>query len=463
AGQKCSACSRVLVDERVASTFLKRFSKATEDVVVGKAHHRETQINPLISSREKQRLLSMEEEILKEVQDFGGKVHANRLGGEFPGHSVGPLVVELPSSRAFIQDSFFQQELFAPVVHVVTYKGLDEAIRLFNATPYALTGGIYAGSQDDIDFLSQGMECGNLYVNRPNTGARVGVEPFGGFKLSGTGPKAGHGDYVKAFMVKSSEERRATKSQIISSPKNCKDRKEEAKDENFTWAKPLSIKPFERGRLLARFLGSFDTFGSFPKLEHWLTTELEGLIERKGPNLAIPGQLSYNDFHLPRKNVILLAKAFESQFCSHTLLSLVAAIAAGSSLNIVSDSKSDLAPWAQAADHLFKAGLPKTALCLGSLSPKGLKLLLGDSKISACIFHGSLESFERWIPFLYPGTPRPKHLRRICHPFDGGDPSLDDYPDRVLQFIEIRSFAVNIMRYGAPLELDFSQMEKDLP
>ncbi|MCY4644611.1 MAG: bifunctional proline dehydrogenase/L-glutamate gamma-semialdehyde dehydrogenase, partial [Bacteriovoracales bacterium] len=164
AGQKCSACSRVLVDERVASTFLKRFSKATEDVVVGKAHHPETQINPLISSREKQRLLSMEEEILKEVQDFGGKVHANRLGEEFPGHSVGPLVVELPSSRAFIQDSFFQQELFAPVVHVVAYKGLDEAIRLFNATPYALTGGIYAGSQDDIDFLSQGMECGNLYV-----------------------------------------------------------------------------------------------------------------------------------------------------------------------------------------------------------------------------------------------------------------------------------------------------------
>ena len=447
AGQKCSACSRVLVDERVAPKFLERFSRASQDASVGMGHHLETRINPLISSEEKQRLLDGEEAILKEVRDFGGRVHVNRLMGEFPGHCVGPLVVELPASRALSSDSFFQRELFAPVVHVATYQNLQEAIGLFNVTPYALTGGVYAQSQDDIDFLARGMECGNLYINRPNTGARVGIEPFGGFKLSGTGPKAGHCDYVKAFMVESPEKADGEFFSAFASVSL-----KEVGGSDLTRARQVSVDLGARGPLLARAVGQGGVTTSTQRgLCHWLAVELEGFIRRQSPNLFIPGQLSYNDFHLPKENVVLLAQ--NPKASPHAFLSLIAALAAGSGVNIVSDSGDCLSPWAAVADRLLGAGLPRESLRLDRPSSERLKLFLGDEKISACIFDGELETFERWTPFLYPAGSRPRHLRRIYHPWDA--PPLDDYSAYVLQFIEIRSFAVNTMRYGAPLELDF--------
>ena len=71
------------------------------------------------------------------------------------------------------------------MVHLIPYKSLDDAIKVFNATEYALTGGIFSQSGDDIDYLSARMECGNLYINRPITGARVGIEPFGDLKCLG--------------------------------------------------------------------------------------------------------------------------------------------------------------------------------------------------------------------------------------------------------------------------------------
>ena len=89
----------------------------------------------------------------------------------------------------------------SPVVHLTSFSDLNEAISIFNSTEYALTGGIFSQSQDDIDYLASKMECGNLYINRTITGARVGIEPFGGFKLSGTGPKAGSRAYLDAFHV----------------------------------------------------------------------------------------------------------------------------------------------------------------------------------------------------------------------------------------------------------------------
>ena len=201
AGQKCSACSRVIVDQRVAERVLQRFSQASRDIAVGKASARQTYINPLISAQQKQQILKLSPAMLAEVEQFGGTVHVNRLQDKFPKNCIGPLVLELPPSRSTAQDSFWQRELFAPIVHVMRYHSLVQAVELFNSTPYALTGGIYSQSQNDIDFLSQRMRCGNIYINRPNTGARVGIEPFGGFKLSGTGPKAGSTDYLRAFLI----------------------------------------------------------------------------------------------------------------------------------------------------------------------------------------------------------------------------------------------------------------------
>jgi aldehyde dehydrogenase family protein len=91
------------------------------------------------------------------------------------------------------------EELFGPIVHIIPYTTREDAVALANHVPYALTAGIFAQSADDVDFFVRRLDAGNLYINRPITAARVGVEPFGGFKRSGTGPKAGGDDYLLAF------------------------------------------------------------------------------------------------------------------------------------------------------------------------------------------------------------------------------------------------------------------------
>jgi delta 1-pyrroline-5-carboxylate dehydrogenase len=93
------------------------------------------------------------------------------------------------------------EELFGPIVHVIPYTTPEEAVRFANSVPYALTAGIFAQSAADVDFFTRRLDAGNVYVNRPITAARVGVEPFGGFKRSGTGPKAGGDEYVLAFVT----------------------------------------------------------------------------------------------------------------------------------------------------------------------------------------------------------------------------------------------------------------------
>ena len=92
------------------------------------------------------------------------------------------------------------EELFGPIVHIIPYTTREQAIQLANTVPYALTAGVFAQSADDVDFFVRRLDAGNLYINRPITAARVGVEPFGGFKRSGTGPKAGGDDYLLAFV-----------------------------------------------------------------------------------------------------------------------------------------------------------------------------------------------------------------------------------------------------------------------
>ena len=114
---------------------------------------------------------------------------------------VGPVLIELPKERFFAKESFSQVELFAPVVHLTSFQNLEEAVSLFNATPYALTGGVFSQSSSEIDYLLKHLKAGNLYINRSCTGARVGIEPFGGFYQSGTGPKAGGVDYLASFVI----------------------------------------------------------------------------------------------------------------------------------------------------------------------------------------------------------------------------------------------------------------------
>ncbi|MBV8555335.1 MAG: aldehyde dehydrogenase family protein, partial [Planctomycetaceae bacterium] len=113
------------------------------------------------------------------------------------GSYVGPLIVADVRPEARVA----QEEIFGPVLAVLRARDLQEALRIANGTPYALTGGLYSRSPAHIDRVKREFRVGNLYINRPITGALVDRQPFGGFKLSGIGTKAGGPDYLLEFLL----------------------------------------------------------------------------------------------------------------------------------------------------------------------------------------------------------------------------------------------------------------------
>ena len=189
-GQKCSACSRVIVLEAVYDAFLERFVEATRSLNVGDTDDPSTQVGPVIDARAQQR-----------IQDYieKGKLEAEMaLGGEMAraGYFVRPTIFKNVPATAIIA----QEEIFGPVVAVIKVANFDEALAVANGTDYALTGGLFSRTPEHIERASQELEVGNLYINRTITGAIVSRQPFGGFKLSGVGSKAGGPDYLLQFL-----------------------------------------------------------------------------------------------------------------------------------------------------------------------------------------------------------------------------------------------------------------------
>jgi RHH-type proline utilization regulon transcriptional repressor/proline dehydrogenase/delta 1-pyrroline-5-carboxylate dehydrogenase len=200
AGQKCSACSRVLVDARLADPLAERLGQAARYLRLGSAADPATQVNPVITTADGARLRAAAVRAAAEVLAVGGRIvidASNQISGA---DLVGPAIFLLPEEVDLTQVPSANEELFGPIVHLIPYTTREEAVQLANYVPYALTAGIFAQSADDVDFFVQRLDAGNLYINRPITAARVGVEPFGGFKRSGTGPKAGGDDYLLAFV-----------------------------------------------------------------------------------------------------------------------------------------------------------------------------------------------------------------------------------------------------------------------
>ncbi len=189
-GQKCSACSRVVVLESVYDTFVQRFVEATKSLNVGAAEHPSTQVGPVIDANARDRIREYIEK---------GKAEA-KVALEMPapdnGYFIGPVIFADVSSNAIIA----QQEIFGPVVVVIKVKNFQEALAVANGTNYALTGGLYSRTPSHIQLAQEEYEVGNLYINRTITGAIVARQPFGGFKLSGVGSKAGGPDYLLQFL-----------------------------------------------------------------------------------------------------------------------------------------------------------------------------------------------------------------------------------------------------------------------
>jgi RHH-type proline utilization regulon transcriptional repressor/proline dehydrogenase/delta 1-pyrroline-5-carboxylate dehydrogenase len=192
-GQKCSACSRAVVLEGVYDHFLKRLVEATRSLKVGPAEDPGSFVSAVIDAKAQQSIREYIEQGKREARlAYAGDLGA--LADE--GYYVAPHVfADVPPNGVIAQE-----EIFGPVLAVIRARDLGHALEIANGTQYALTGGLYSRSPEHIARVKREFRTGNLYINRKITGALVDRQPFGGFKLSGIGSKAGGPDYLLQFV-----------------------------------------------------------------------------------------------------------------------------------------------------------------------------------------------------------------------------------------------------------------------
>jgi RHH-type proline utilization regulon transcriptional repressor/proline dehydrogenase/delta 1-pyrroline-5-carboxylate dehydrogenase len=193
-GQKCSACSRVIVLEGIYDSFVNRLAEAARSIKVGPADDPETLVGPVIDADSQARIENYQDLAVAE----GRIVYEGELGElRDRGHFVAPMIVADVDLKARLA----QEEIFGPVLSVIKAKDLDDALRIANGTQYALTGSLFSRSPANIERTKRGFRVGNLYINRGTTGAMVDRQPFGGFKMSGIGTKTGGPDYLLEFLL----------------------------------------------------------------------------------------------------------------------------------------------------------------------------------------------------------------------------------------------------------------------
>ncbi len=189
-GQKCSACSRAIVDERVYDEFLEKLQRRVATITVGDPADPANFMGPVVNEAAMTSILSYIEKGRKEGRLVSG---GGRVGQS--GYFLEPTVIADVAPGATIE----QEEIFGPVLAVVKAKDFDDAMRIANGTEFGLTGSLYSRDEGKIERARDEFFVGNLYFNRKSTGALVGVHPFGGFNMSGTDSKAGGPDYLLLF------------------------------------------------------------------------------------------------------------------------------------------------------------------------------------------------------------------------------------------------------------------------
>jgi len=192
AGQRCSAARLFFVQEDVAASMIDMLVGAVEALEIGDPLDYATDVGPVIDADAKERLEAHKLRMRKQGKEL---VDLPLPDACEVGTYVGPAVYEIASADVL------KEEVFGPILHVVRYQGghLDRVVDAINATGYGLTLGLHSRIAAVADFVAERARVGNLYVNRNQIGAVVGVQPFGGEGLSGTGPKAGGPNYLARF------------------------------------------------------------------------------------------------------------------------------------------------------------------------------------------------------------------------------------------------------------------------
>jgi len=192
AGQKCSACSRVITVGNIHDALVHRLKEGIQSLIIGPPEEPDTFVGPVISESAKNR-------IMKRIQ--AGKTSAHLVTqAEASSPDNGYFVAPTLFTEVAATDALAQEEIFGPVLAVLRADTFDAAIDIANGTRFALTGGVYSRSPAHLTAARQSLDVGNLYLNRKITGAMVGRQPFGGFAMSGMGYKAGGPDYLLQFM-----------------------------------------------------------------------------------------------------------------------------------------------------------------------------------------------------------------------------------------------------------------------
>jgi 1-pyrroline-5-carboxylate dehydrogenase len=191
-GQKCSACSRAIIDARVYDSMIEKIAERTAKIKLGDPTDNANNMSAVIN-----------EKAFKSINGYidkgkaeGGRVIAGGGSDGEQGFFIEPTVIADVKPGATIE----QEEIFGPVLAVIKADNYDHALQIANDTQFGLTGAVYSSDEAKLDRARNEFHVGNLYLNRKCTGALVGVHPFGGFNMSGTDSKAGGRDYLLLFM-----------------------------------------------------------------------------------------------------------------------------------------------------------------------------------------------------------------------------------------------------------------------
>lgn len=457
AGQKCSACSRVLVHNEIYDRLTQRLTSAARSLPIGPADEPGTAVNPVIDMAAKERIVAAAAQARQE-----GQVLLDLLGDEDAGTAtLGPLIISIHPEDAR-SAMVAQEEIFGPVLPIIPFEMEDEAVSIVNGTAYGLTLGIYSRSPSTICRTVRDCRAGNIYVNRKITGARVGVEPFGGFQLSGTGPKTGGEEYVLAFLRRQGEYR--------SAPPDHPQR-----SEPFDSTFPDDVRPWdyvtvnERHDVLAEALENLakDHAGLVNLVGQWKRVELEQAtvladqaiatagkvlvsvseIAEPQPTMKIPGQSASVRWDTPRG--IGLVAVDDGADPADLVALLFGGLLAGNGLAVSSSTGSH--PFAQSlVDQLKASGVPGEALHLAPVSSNLEAMAAGPINFAAI----SLGQDETRAVYQALGVTGEKlgqrWLKALISLNDGSRPGGAGF---LRLFAHPKTIAVQTLRLGADLEL----------
>ena len=191
-GQKCSACSRAIIDARVYDSMIEKIAERTAKIKVGDPSDNANAMSAVINEK----AFNSINGYIEKGKAEGGRVVAGGGSDGEQGFFIEPTVIADVQAGSTIE----QEEIFGPVLAVIKANDYTDALRIANDTQFGLTGAVYSTDEAKLDRARNEFHVGNLYLNRKCTGALVGVHPFGGFNMSGTDSKAGGRDYLLLFM-----------------------------------------------------------------------------------------------------------------------------------------------------------------------------------------------------------------------------------------------------------------------